>query len=67
MADALGKRKVVERRVQLQNVPVDFDDFIDVARVMGVSDAQQAYLIGRHLRVLEPGSPEEVAATHSKA
>src|ERR1700677_5097800 len=67
MRDALGKCEVIERRMQFQNLAIDFDHFVDVPSVPGVPNTEQANIVGSQLRMLQPGAPEEVAATDAEA
>ena len=67
MRDALGKCKVIERRMQLQNFAIDLDYLVDVTGVVRVPNAQEANVVGGQLRMLQPGSPEEVAAADAEA
>ena len=46
---------------------VDFEDFVDGAGVLRAFRADEADVVRRDLRVLEPGAEEEVAAAQAEA
>ncbi len=62
VGEALGEGEVVERGGESGDFAGDFDDFVDIAGVAGLTDAPEADVEGRQLGVLEPGAPKEVAA-----
>ena len=58
---------MVERVEQLGDRAVDLEDLVDGAGVAGALGADQADVVGRDLRVLQPGAEEEIAAAQAKA
>ena len=66
VGEPLGEGHVIERRGELTGVAFDLDELVDVARVVDAANAQQAHVVGRELRVLQPCSPEEVAAADAE-
>src|SRR6185437_17083314 len=62
----LRKRHVVQGRGELAGVAIDLHELVDVACVVDLADAQKAHVVRRELRVLQPRSPQEVAAADAE-
>ena len=58
---------MVERVAEIGDGAVDFEDFVDGSGVAGALGADEADVVGRDLRVPEPGVEEKVPAAETEA